>query len=102
MDAAESEFVFSAPNDEALDPASSSGTLDVEVEAVAVGMPPDGYSADEGGGEGVVGMSALWLGFPGFRGVDHHTIHSHIIYKMPADFTRRSDRFSPTEGVISY
>ena len=67
MDAAESEFVFSAPDDEALDPASGSGTLDVEVEAVAVGVPPDGRGTDEGGGEPVVGVSAPGLGSPGCR-----------------------------------
>ena len=96
MDAAESEFVFPAPDDEALDPASGSGTLDVEIEAVAIGVPPDARGTDEGGGEGVVGMSALGLGFPGFHGIDRHTNHSHIICKKVADFTRRYDCHSPT------
>ena len=91
MDAAESEFVFPAADDEALDPASGSGTLDVKVEAVAIGVPPDGCGTDEGGGEGVMGMSALGLGFPAFRGGDCHTNHPHIIRKKVADFTRRSD-----------
>ena len=61
MDAAESEFAFAAADDEALDPASGAGTLDVEVESVAVSVPTDGRGADEGGGEPVVGVSALGL-----------------------------------------
>ena len=60
-DAAESELVLPAADDEALDPASGSGTLDVEVEAVAVRVPSDGGGTDEGGGERVVGCRPLGL-----------------------------------------
>ena len=94
LDAAESEFVFPAADDEALDPASGTGALDVEVESVAVGMPAGRRGADEGGGECVVRMSAPGLGFAGFGRVERHTIHSPIIYEMLADFTRRPDPVS--------
>ena len=101
LDAAESELVFPAADDEALDPASGSGTLDVEVESVAVGMPADWRGADEGSGECVVWMSAPGLGCAGLGRVRCHTIHSPIIYEMLADFTRRVDPESLAGRVIS-
>ena len=60
-DAAESELALPAADDEALDPASGSGALDVEVETVAVCVPSDGGGTDEGGGERVVGCRPLGL-----------------------------------------
>ena len=89
VDAAESEFVLPAANDEALDPASGPGALDVEVESVPVSVPADGRGADEGGGESVVRVSALgawsWGGW--LRRVSHYP--SPIMYEMPPDFTLR-------------
>ena len=53
-DAAESELVFPAADDETLDPAAGSGTLVVEVEAIAVRCRPTGAvrtkAAAHGGG----------------------------------------------------
>ena len=86
-DAAESELVFPAADDEALDPAAGAGTLDVEVETVAVRVPADGGGTDEGGGKCVVRVSALGLGSPGFRCVERHTIQFPIMHEMSADFT---------------
>ena len=100
MDAAESEFVFAAADDEALDPASGAGALDVEVKSVAVSVPTDGRGADEGGGESVVGVAALGLGSTRFRRAWCHTIHSLIINEMVADFTRRPNPLSPTRRVV--
>ena len=86
MDAAEPECAFPVADDETLDPAAGSGTLDVEVEPVSVGVPPDGGGSDEGGGECVVRMSVLRLGLPGYCGAGCHTIHPPIIIEMAPDF----------------
>ena len=77
-DRAEPEFRAPAADDEALDPASRAGRLDVEVEAVAVDVVSGRCGAEEGGGEGVVGMASPALGSGGFGGglclCNHHCI----------------------------
>ena len=78
-------------DDEALDPAASPGRLDVEVEAVAVDVVPRRGGADEGGGEGVVGMAAAALGSAGRLDLSRLCNHPCIIYGMMRDSVRYSE-----------
>ena len=61
---AESEFAASSAEDEPLDPASSAGRLDEQVQAVAVGVASWRGGTDEGGRERLVGMASSALGSP--------------------------------------
>jgi hypothetical protein len=65
---AEPEFAPSSPDDESLDPASRSGGLDEQVQAVPVGVASGRCGTDEGGREGLVGMAAPALGSAGRGG----------------------------------
>ena len=57
-DGAESEFAPSSADDEPLDPASRALGLDVEEQAVPVGVASRRRGTDEGGREGLFGMAA--------------------------------------------
>ena len=101
-DRAEPEFRAPAADDEALDPASRAGRLDVEVESVAVDVVSGRCTADEGGGEGVVGMASPALGSAGRRGGIRLCIHPCIICRKWADSARPPDRFRPPILVINH
>ena len=58
---AEPEFTAASADDEPLDPASGSGGLDEQVQAVAVGVPAWRCGTDEGSREGLVGMASRRL-----------------------------------------
>ena len=90
-DGAEAKFAAPAADDEALDPAAGAGRLDVEVEAVAVDVVPRRGGADEGGGEGVVGMAASALGSAGRLGLILPCNHPCIIYGMMRDSARHPE-----------
>ena len=86
-DTPESHLAAASADDEPLDPASGALGLDVEEQAVPVGVPSRRRGADEGGREGLVGVPASGLGSMG-SGVDRgYSIHSSIIYGNGAHFT---------------
>ena len=78
-DATESEVTSPPTDDEALDPAPGSARLNVEVEPITVTVPARRGRTHECGRQGLVGMAALRLRFPGrVRGV-YCVIHYLII-----------------------
>ena len=70
-----------------LDPASGSARLDEEVEAVAIAVSARRGRAHEGSREGLVGMAALGLDFPGWSGSVDYVIHYLIIWGMAVDIS---------------
>ena len=83
-DGAQSQLAAASADDESLDPAPGAGRLYVEVQPVPVGVASRRRGADEGGGEGLVGVSASALGSAGFSGGFAHNIHSNIICRNGA------------------
>ena len=77
-DAPESELALAAPNDEPLNPAPRSRRLHVEVQPVAVRVSSRRGGAHESGRQGLVGMTALGLGFPGRAG--------RVRYRIPSPY----------------
>ena len=67
-DGAEFQLAPSSADDEPLDPAPGAFGLDVEEQAVAVGVPAGRRGADDDGRERLVGVPASWLGSAGCGG----------------------------------
>ena len=99
--AAEPEFASSTTDDEPLDPASGSGRLDEQVQAVPVRMPSWRGGTDEGGRERLVGVASPELGSAGRGGLGYN-IHPAIIYGMQPDFAARPDPLSLPPRMINY
>ena len=78
-DAAESEVAAAAANDESLHPTPRTARLNVEVESIAVAMPPGRCGTHEGGRQPLLGVSALRLGSPGRSGCVGYIIHYLMI-----------------------
>ena len=78
-DAAEPELAAPAADDQALNPAPGSARLDEEVQPVAVRVSSRRGGAYEGGRQGLVGMTALRLGFPRRSGLVRYSNHPRII-----------------------
>ncbi|MCY3820072.1 MAG: hypothetical protein OXH52_12025 [Gammaproteobacteria bacterium] len=72
--ATESEFTFPALDDEPLDPAPRPGGLDDEVEALPVTVPAGRGGTDEGGRQGLVGVTASADAREGGRRFLHGTL----------------------------
>ena len=78
-DAAEPELAAPTPDEQALNPASGSARLDEEVQTVAVRVSSRRGGAHESSRQGLVGMTALGLGFPRRSGRVRYRIHPRII-----------------------
>ena len=98
---AESEFAAPAADDDPLDPASRSGGLDEQIQAVAVRVPSWRGGTDKGGRERLVGMASSALGSAGSWGGFGYNIHSTIIYGMGLDSAMRPDSPSPGRRIIN-